>query len=56
MLSQSDAQFAQLWASRESLPAAQTRAGGNLKHDISLPLDKLAAFDTQARAAIEAPN
>ncbi len=54
VLSQSDAQFAQLWALRESLPAAQTRAGGNLKHDISLPLDKLAAFDTQARAAIEA--
>jgi FAD/FMN-containing dehydrogenase len=54
VLSQSEAQFAQLWALRESLPAAQTRAGGNLKHDISLPLDTLADFVARAEAALQA--
>ena len=44
VLSQSEAQFKALWALRESIPHAQTRAGGNLKHDISLPIDQVGRF------------
>jgi len=44
VISQSEAQFARLWALRESIPERQTQAGGNLKHDISLTLSALPAF------------
>jgi FAD/FMN-containing dehydrogenase len=44
VLSQSEAQFRSLWALREAIPEAQTRAGGNLKHDISLRIDKVGHF------------
>jgi len=33
-----------LWNLRESIPEAQARAGGNVKHDISLPLGTMAQF------------
>jgi FAD/FMN-containing dehydrogenase len=33
-----------LWRLRENIPAAQTRAGASLKHDISLPVSRLAEF------------
>jgi len=33
-----------LWQLRESIPEAQARRGGNVKHDISLPLGTMAAF------------
>lgn len=44
LLSQSSAQFDALWACREAIPGAQTRAGGNLKHDISLPIAAVGEF------------
>jgi FAD/FMN-containing dehydrogenase len=39
------------WRLRESIPEAQRRAGASLKHDISVPVAKLAAF-IEAGAAL----
>lgn len=52
VLSQSSAQFRALWALREAIPQAQTRAGGNLKHDISLPIDEVAGFVAHSEAEL----
>jgi FAD/FMN-containing dehydrogenase len=38
------AESAHLWRLREAIPEAQGRSGGNVKHDISLPLSSMAAF------------
>jgi FAD/FMN-containing dehydrogenase len=40
-----------LWRLREAIPEAQARSGGNVKHDISLPLASMAEFvrDTHQR-------
>jgi FAD/FMN-containing dehydrogenase len=38
------AEAERLWQLREAIPEAQARAGGNIKHDISLPLSSLAGF------------
>ncbi|MEG0822589.1 MAG: FAD-binding oxidoreductase [Burkholderiaceae bacterium] len=44
-----------LWRLRESIPEAHAKAGGNVKHDISLPVSTIADFvaDTNARLARE---
>lgn len=47
VLAQSATQRAALWMLRESVPAAQSRAGGSLKHDISVPLSALPQFIEQ---------
>ncbi len=39
VVAQSIAEARALWAIREGIPEAQARAGGNVKHDISLPVD-----------------
>jgi FAD/FMN-containing dehydrogenase len=52
VVSQSQAQFNALWALRESIPAAQTRAGGNLKHDISLPIAEVGRFVESTQATL----
>lgn len=44
VLAQSLAESQQLWRLRETIPEAQARAGGNVKHDISLPLSRIALF------------
>lgn len=44
VLSQSEAQAQALWAVRESIPSAHKKAGGNVKHDISVPRSCLVAF------------
>jgi FAD/FMN-containing dehydrogenase len=41
-----------LWRLREAIPEAQARSGGNVKHDISLPLSRVASFVRQAGEAI----
>jgi len=53
VLARSLAESAQLWSLREAIPEAQARAGGNVKHDISLPLSAMSAFvlETGARLA-----
>ncbi len=47
VLAQSATQRAALWMLRESVPAAQRRAGGSLKHDVSVPLSALPQFIEQ---------
>ncbi|MHA4871299.1 FAD-binding oxidoreductase [Duganella sp. PWIR1] len=38
------AQSARLWQLREHIPLAQAKAGKNIKHDISLPVSRIADF------------
>ena len=49
-LAASDAQREALWRLRESVPEAQRRAGGSIKHDISVPVAALPAFIEQGAA------
>jgi FAD/FMN-containing dehydrogenase len=48
-LEQSDA----LWQIREGIPEAHARAGGNVKHDIALPVSEVAAFVESTNRALE---
>ncbi|PXW51814.1 FAD-binding oxidoreductase [Methylobacterium sp. B4] len=50
----SAAQDAALWRLRESLPEVQKAEGGSIKHDVSVPLSRLADFLEEATAACEA--
>jgi len=43
-----------LWRLRESIPEAQARAGGNVKHDIALPLGAMAGFVEEVGEALRA--
>jgi FAD/FMN-containing dehydrogenase len=43
-----------IWKRRELIPECEKRAGGAVKHDISVPLDAVASFITEAEAAVEA--
>ncbi len=44
VLATSDAQSLGLWQLREHIPPAQAAAGGNIKHDISLPISRIPDF------------
>lgn len=50
----SETQRARLWAMRESLPEAQKLAGIDIKHDVAVPVSRLADFIAAGRAAAEA--
>ena len=50
VLAASGAQRDALWLLRESVPAAQRRAGGSLKHDVSVPLAALPELIEQGGA------
>jgi D-lactate dehydrogenase (cytochrome) len=41
-IAESEAQARQLWRIRETLPEAQTREGGSIKHDVSVPISRIA--------------
>jgi FAD/FMN-containing dehydrogenase len=41
-----------LWQIREGIPEAHAKAGGNVKHDISLPVSTIPAFVEQTNAAL----
>lgn len=43
-----------LWRLREAIPEAQARNGGNVKHDISLPLASMELFVRETEAALYA--
>jgi len=45
-LAQSERERQDFWFVREHIPEAQRRDGPSIKHDISLPLDRLAEFIT----------
>jgi len=48
------AQSAGLWRLREHIPLAQARAGKNIKHDISLPVSRIADFIAVTGPQLEA--
>ncbi len=52
IVAQSEARRQSLWHLRENIPAAQTRAGASLKHDISLPIASIPEFVAAAGAAV----
>ena len=47
-------QAAALWRLRESLSEAQKREGGSIKHDISVPIDRIPEFIAEAGRGIAA--
>jgi FAD/FMN-containing dehydrogenase len=51
-LSSSVAQFRALWALREAISEAQGAEGKTIKHDISLPISRIADFVTHTSAAL----
>jgi FAD/FMN-containing dehydrogenase len=53
VVARSQAQAQALWAIRETLPLVQKPEGGSIKHDLSLPVSKLAQFMSEAAAAVE---
>ena len=54
VIAESLAQAAALWHLRESIPLAQAEEGGNIKHDISLPVSAIAAFVQRTDTALAA--
>ncbi len=42
-----------LWTLRESIPLAQAKEGGNIKHDISLPISRIPEFITTTDALLK---
>jgi len=54
VIARSIAEARALWRIRESIPEAQAKAGGNVKHDIALPVSRLADFVAATDAALRA--
>jgi D-lactate dehydrogenase (cytochrome) len=53
VIAKSGTQSRDLWRIREGLVEAQKHEGASVKHDISVPVSKVATFITTAQAAIE---
>ena len=51
-VAESVAQSRTMWHLRESVPLAQSEEGPNIKHDISLPVSRVAAFCATTNAAL----
>jgi FAD/FMN-containing dehydrogenase len=51
-LAENEAQHAQFWSLREEMSEAQKREGASIKHDVSVPIDKIPDFLTRATAAV----
>lgn len=54
VLAASETQRAELWQLRETLSEVQKHEGGSIKHDVSVPVSKIAAFIEEASAAVQA--
>ncbi|KAF3998219.1 FAD-binding oxidoreductase [Glaciimonas immobilis] len=54
VLAISAAQSKTLWRWRESISSAQAREGKNIKHDVSLPISRIAEFITVTDALLQA--
>jgi FAD/FMN-containing dehydrogenase len=52
VVAQSQAQSKALWALRENVSEAQAAEGSNIKHDISLPIGRIAAFVSETDALL----
>ena len=50
----SGAQAKALWRIREGIPEAQKIEGGGIKHDVAVPVSRVAQFIAEAKAACEA--
>jgi len=50
----SGAQRAAFWALRENMSDVQKREGGSIKHDVSVPVSRVAEFIARATEAVEA--
>ncbi|MBX6320955.1 MAG: FAD-binding oxidoreductase [Rhodospirillaceae bacterium] len=54
LFAESEAQTRRLWHLREAIVEGQRLEGGNIKHDIAVPVSKVPAFIAQASAAASA--
>jgi D-lactate dehydrogenase (cytochrome) len=54
VIAASEAQRNELWRIRAALAEQQGALGGSIKHDVSVPVSKVADFITQANAAVTA--
>lgn len=54
VVAQSVAEAQALWRVRESIPEAQAKLGGNVKHDIAVPVSRVAEFVAATDAALKA--
>ncbi|MBS0612069.1 MAG: FAD-binding oxidoreductase [Proteobacteria bacterium] len=52
VLASSESQRLALWRLRENIPAAQSREGASIKHDVSLPIAAIPEFVRTAGAAV----
>ena len=52
VISESETQSANLWSLRESLPHVQSKAGGSIKHDVSVPISRIPEFLERAKELI----
>jgi D-lactate dehydrogenase (cytochrome) len=52
-LAASEAQVKELWKLREVLPESQTREGGSIKHDVSVPVSRVSEFINRGTALLE---
>jgi D-lactate dehydrogenase (cytochrome) len=54
VVASSEAQARELWHIREVLPESQTREGGSIKHDVSVPVSKVGDFIVEGTRRLEA--
>jgi FAD/FMN-containing dehydrogenase len=54
VVASSEAQARELWKIREVLPESQTREGGSIKHDVSVPVSKVGDFIVEGTRRLEA--
>ncbi|MCZ6609292.1 MAG: FAD-binding oxidoreductase [Alphaproteobacteria bacterium] len=54
VLASSEAQAKELWHFREVLPECETREGASIKHDVSVPVSKVADFIAEGTRLLEA--
>ncbi len=53
VIAQSESQASAIWKIRESIPPAQKREGGSIKHDISVPVSKTPEMIAKATDLVE---
>jgi FAD/FMN-containing dehydrogenase len=52
-IAESEAQAKQLWRIRETLPEAQTREGGSIKHDVAVPISRIVELIEQGSQRLQ---
>ncbi|MGH6975685.1 MAG: FAD-binding oxidoreductase, partial [Stellaceae bacterium] len=52
VIAESEAQRRELWRIRSGLPEQQDKLGGSIKHDVSVPISKVAEFIVRASHAV----